>query len=77
MSASVVFYAPNIMNYIRVLFVILSIFYIRKKPFHSFVCTLISGFIDTFDGDVARYTNKKSKLGAVMDFGLDKLSSKY
>lgn len=75
MSTSVIYYAPNVMNYFRVFFVILSIYYIRKKPFHSFAFTLLSGLIDTFDGDVARYTNRRSKLGGVMDYGLDKLSS--
>ena len=72
---SVIYYIPNIINYFRVIFLILMICYIRKKPFHSFVAMFISGMLDVLDGKLARYLNESSKFGAFLDFMFDKLTS--
>ncbi len=74
--ASVIYYLPNILNYIRILFIVLMLFLIRRRPYFSFLCCVISGFIDSIDGDLARLTNQSSRLGYLMDLGMDKLTSK-
>ena len=69
------FFVPNIINYLRIIIVVLMLFKIRTKPFLAFVLCLISGFMDSLDGDVARYLNQKSKLGYIMDLSLDRLTN--
>jgi phosphatidylglycerophosphate synthase len=73
---SVIYYVPNLINYVRAICLIIMIYYIRKKPFHSFVAMFISGLLDVVDGKLARYTNETSKWGALMDFAFDKFTSK-
>ena len=77
MMTSVLFYLPNCLNYVRCLLVICMLCLIRKRPFGAFVCTFISGVIDSLDGDLARATKSASKFGYIMDLGLDKLTSKF
>ena len=73
---SVVYYAPNYIGYARVILSIFALYFIRRNPFLAFVCTILSGFVDHFDGDLAREHNETSNLGALMDFGCDKMSCK-
>ncbi len=74
---SVVFYAPNYVGYARVVLSIGALYFLRRNPFIAFLCTILSGFIDHFDGDLARAHNETSKLGAIMDFGCDKMSCNH
>lgn len=69
------FFIPNLINYVRIIIVVLMLFKIRTKPVLAFILCLISGFMDSFDGDMARYFNQKSKLGYIMDLSLDRLTN--
>jgi CDP-diacylglycerol--inositol 3-phosphatidyltransferase len=71
---SVVFYASNYIGYARVVLSISALHFLRRNPFIAFLCIILSGFVDHFDGDLARAHNQTSKLGAIMDFGCDKMS---
>ena len=51
------------------------IFFIRKKPFHSFVAMSLSGILDAIDGKVSRYLKETSKFGGFLDFVFEKLTS--
>ena len=73
---SVIYYAPNYIGYARIILTIGMLFFLRRNPFLAFLCTILSGFIDHFDGDLAREHNETSKLGALIDFGCDKMSCK-
>ncbi len=73
---SVIYYAPNLINYVRGICLVIMIYHIRKKPLHSFVAMFVSGLLDVVDGKLARYTNETSKWGGFMDFAFDKFTSK-
>jgi hypothetical protein len=47
----------------------------RKRPILSFVLCISSGFIDSFDGDLARYYGQTSKIGYLLDVGMDRLTN--
>lgn len=69
------FYIPNVINYVRIFIVILMLLKIRTRPISAFILCLVSGFIDSIDGDLARNLNQKSKLGYLMDMSLDRLTN--
>lgn len=48
-------------------------FLLLNKTFIAIVCLLISGYLDTLDGSLARYQNKISDLGSVMDIIMDRI----
>lgn len=73
---SVVYYAPNYIGYVRIVCTIGMLYFLRRNPFLAFILVVISGFVDHFDGDLARESGETSKLGALIDFGCDKMSCK-
>ncbi len=75
MVDSVVWYFPNLLNYVRMLFLILIFTTIKTRPVLTFVLVLITGLIDDFDGLISREYKLTSKLGAVMDIGIDRLTT--
>ncbi len=73
--SSVIYFLPNLMNYVRLLFMILFLYHIKHRPYVSFFMCYISGLIDSFDGMIARSSNQKSNFGAQLDYTFDKLTN--
>lgn len=71
----VLLYKPNLLNYLRFLLLLVLLFNIRKRPLFSFILVTISGLLDVFDGDLARELDESSKLGYMLDKGMDRLTS--
>lgn len=72
---SVVWYLPNLLNYFRVFLMILICYTIKNRPVLTLALVLASGILDDFDGSLSRQTNQTSKLGAIMDIGMDRLTT--
>lgn len=64
------FYAPNILNYIR-LFLLIATIFLPKIYFIIFYG--ISSFLDLFDGEFARHLGQTSVLGACLDMFTDRI----
>jgi hypothetical protein len=73
LNIQVLLYVPNVVNYLRLVCMILMIFYIKHRPILTFALTLTAGFIDSIDGRLARYLNQTSHIGALFDLSLDRL----
>lgn len=48
-------------------------FLLLNKPLMAIICLLISGYLDTLDGSLARYQNKSSDFGSAMDIIMDRI----
>lgn len=44
-----------------------------NKPVIAILCLLLSGYLDTLDGSVARFQNKSSDFGSAMDIIMDRV----
>ena len=75
MTISVVWFLPNIINYVRFSFWIIIFTTIKTRPVLTLVLVIIAGLIDDFDGPIARQYDLTSKLGMVLDIGIDRLTS--
>jgi phosphatidylglycerophosphate synthase len=51
------------------------LYHMRNRPILSLVLCVLSGLIDDFDGDLARYFGQTSKLGQLLDIGMDRLTN--
>ncbi|MDR2624358.1 MAG: CDP-alcohol phosphatidyltransferase family protein [Methanobrevibacter sp.] len=66
---------PNIITLISLLIAILSAISIgTSHKLLGAVLILLSGFFDVLDGETARYHNKTSKFGAILDSTMDRFS---
>ncbi|ELQ75890.1 Phosphatidylinositol synthase [Trachipleistophora hominis] len=72
MNTAVLFYIPNLVNYLRLLLIISSI-YLHGNLF--LLVYTISSSIDLIDGTIARSLNQTSKLGACLDMFTDRLTT--
>ena len=68
-------YIPNLINYLRLIILLLMLLSMRKRPISSFILCILSGLLDMFDGDIARYYSQTSKLGYLLDMGMDRLTN--
>ena len=75
MIHNTIFYLPNLLNYVRVVLVILMLKKMRTKPLTAFILCLISGMINWLDGTIARYLDQTSQFGHIMDISLDRLTN--
>lgn len=72
MNPKVIFYIPNIIDYIRILLLGTSIF-LKEKSFASLYALSVS--LDYFDGLTARKFNQISILGGILDMIIDRVST--
>lgn len=72
---SILLYVPNIFAYFRIIFVTIMIYKMPTNPLISFILTLLSGFLDSIDGDLARYLNQTTKCGLLFDLSIDRLTN--
>jgi phosphatidylglycerophosphate synthase len=66
---------PNLLNYARFLILIYVMKIMSTSPFKSFFFTWLAGSLDMIDGYFARKYNHISKFGAMLDFGMDRLTT--
>lgn len=71
----VFFNKPNLIGYFRVLTAIISFLMMKKHPVLTVIFYGISGFLDGFDGYVARRFNQKTLFGACLDMVVDRCST--
>lgn len=67
-------YVPNIIGYIRIIFLILFVLCAFRFPVFALCCMIISAILDAVDGFAARKLQQISKLGTTLDFALDRAS---
>jgi CDP-diacylglycerol--inositol 3-phosphatidyltransferase len=76
-TTSVWLYAPNVIGYVRVLCLLISLLYASDPgstiPF--FALYSLSYLLDAVDGPVARYLGQTSQFGAVLDMVTDRVST--
>lgn len=74
MVLQVLLYPSNVINYLRLLLLILMFFKIKKSPIFAFMISVLGGFIDLVDGPIARHTLYTSKFGMFLDILMDRLT---
>jgi CDP-diacylglycerol--inositol 3-phosphatidyltransferase len=74
-APNIFLYAPNIMDYARLILLFIAFYYANTSPVCFLVTYFISFALDGFDGKVARYLNQKTKLGATLDMVIDRIGT--
>ncbi|XP_059171895.1 CDP-diacylglycerol--inositol 3-phosphatidyltransferase-like [Physella acuta] len=75
MTENIYLFVPNIIDYLRILFAFISFYYMPTEPSTATAFYLLSGFLDAFDGHLARMLNQCSKLGAMLDQLTDRITT--
>lgn len=71
----ILIYIPNLLNYVRLGLIIIAMFMISDYPIRTFLTVWLAGTVDMLDGLSARNFSQTSKLGAFLDFGMDRLTN--
>ena len=74
MLANVLLYPCNLINYLRLLLLLIMFYNIKQHPLLAFITSMIGGFIDLLDGPIARYYLITSKIGQFLDILMDRLT---
>lgn len=74
-NLEVIFYVPNLINYFRIFLMILMVYNLKKRPITTFILCISSGFLDSIDGRIARHLNQTSRIGALFDVTMDRLTN--
>ena|SRR3990167_4532687 len=74
LKKSPVFFIPNIIDYIRILLLISALCVFSIRPWIAVWLFLTNSVLDGLDGALARKLNQQSKLGALLDFSIDRAS---
>lgn len=69
---SPLFFIPNILDYVRVLLLIVVICLFATHPWYAVGLYGLNSILDGLDGTLARFLNQQSKLGALLDFSIDR-----
>lgn len=72
MNYEVIFYLPNIVDYVRIVLLVISIF-LENRAFAMLYGASVS--LDYFDGLLARTFNQTSMLGGALDMVIDRIST--
>lgn len=75
MTENIFLFVPNILDYLRVVFAFASFYYMPSDPWKASVLYILSGLLDAFDGYAARSLNQGSKLGAMLDMLIDRMTT--
>ncbi|XP_050409355.2 CDP-diacylglycerol--inositol 3-phosphatidyltransferase-like [Patella vulgata] len=73
MTDNIFLFVPNIIDYCRVIFAFMSFYYMPTDHYKAACLYLLSGFLDEFDGRLARLLKQTSKLGALLDQLTDRI----
>lgn len=68
-------FVPNIIDYLRVVTLFVSFYYMPNDPLKCCFWYLFSGLLDAFDGHAARTLNQGSRLGALLDMLTDRCAT--
>ena len=68
-------YIANVMDYFRVICLLLAFYYSKTSPLVFVVLYFFSFVLDAFDGMAARHFNQKSKYGATLDMIIDRIGT--
>lgn len=68
-------YVPNLIGYSRVLFALLSLFFMRWHPKYCTVLYCLSCLLDALDGAAARRLGQTSHFGGVLDMVTDRCTT--
>lgn len=68
-------YVPNLIGYSRVLFALLSLFYMRWHPKYCTFLYCVSCLLDALDGAAARRLKQTSQFGAILDMVTDRCTT--
>ncbi len=74
---SILLNIPNIIIYIRFIFLVFAMIMWFKSAMITFLLYFISANLDAFDGYFARKLNQTSKTGAIFDLCLDRISTAF
>ena len=69
-TPNIFMWIPNILDYLRVIFVIIGFFVGKTHPIMFLFTYFISFSLDLFDGMAARHFDQCSRLGATLDMVL-------
>ncbi|OGT44575.1 MAG: hypothetical protein A3E82_01640 [Gammaproteobacteria bacterium RIFCSPHIGHO2_12_FULL_38_11] len=72
MTKNPVFFIPNILDYVRILLLICVVCVFPIYPWLGIGCYVTNSILDMLDGTLARLLNQQSKLGALLDFSIDR-----
>ena len=72
---SVFFYPANCINYFRFVLLVIAFYNIKNRPVLTFLLAIVAGFIDDFDGQLARSFNRTSIFGSAIDRLMDRLTT--
>jgi len=75
MVSSIYFFVPNIIGYARIVFAILSFYYIYTSFELFFIYYSLSAALDMADGFAARALGQSTKFGAVLDMVTDRATT--
>jgi phosphatidylglycerophosphate synthase len=74
-APNIYLYAANIMDYFRVIFLVIAFYYAKTSPLFFTLLYFFSFALNGVDGMVARKLNQKSKLGATLDMVIDRIGT--
>lgn len=67
-------FIPNIIGYFRIIFALVSFYYMQSDYILATICYFTSSLLDAFDGYAARYFNQATKFGAMLDQLTDRVA---
>ncbi|KAH3799939.1 hypothetical protein DPMN_153563 [Dreissena polymorpha] len=73
-TTHVLLYIPNIIDYIRILFLCLFCYVARTDRCAAALCYFVSFALDELDGNLARYLGQTSEFGMLLDILIDEAS---
>uniref|UniRef100_A0A4X2KIJ5 CDP-diacylglycerol--inositol 3-phosphatidyltransferase n=1 Tax=Vombatus ursinus TaxID=29139 RepID=A0A4X2KIJ5_VOMUR len=68
-------FVPNLIGYARILFALISFYFMPSCPLTASSFYLLSGLLDAFDGHAARTLNQGTRFGAMLDMLTDRCST--
>lgn len=74
-SGDIFLYVPNLIGYSRVVFALLSLFFMRWHPKYCTVLYCLSCLLDALDGAAARRLGQTSHFGGILDMVTDRCTT--
>uniref|UniRef100_A0AC11EF00 CDP-diacylglycerol--inositol 3-phosphatidyltransferase n=1 Tax=Ovis aries TaxID=9940 RepID=A0AC11EF00_SHEEP len=74
-SENIFLFVPNLIGYARILFAIISFYFMPCCPLTASSFYLLSGLLDALDGHAARVLNQGTRFGAMLDMLTDRCST--
>lgn len=74
-SENIFLFVPNLIGYARIVFAIISFYFMPCCPLTASSFYLLSGLLDAFDGHAARALNQGTRFGAMLDMLTDRCST--